>query len=154
MSIERAPRKRVPHREAACALLLDLSGRFLLQQRDNAAGILQPGKIGLFGGHREGGESYLQCAVREIYEEISHFVPPGRFQHLASYDGEDPASLGAGTLHVEFFFVRDLSVQDIVVTEGSLIIAEPAELVTLDSQLTPDARFAISAFLRRDAAVR
>jgi 8-oxo-dGTP pyrophosphatase MutT (NUDIX family) len=31
--------------------------------------------IGLFGGHREGNETFLECVVREIYEEISHFLP-------------------------------------------------------------------------------
>ena len=42
------------HREIACAILIDPQGRFLLQRRDDAPNILYPGKIGLFGGHREG----------------------------------------------------------------------------------------------------
>lgn len=65
MSIE--PRERSPRLEVASAILLDMSGRFLLQQRDNSPGILHPGKISLFGGHREAGESYLQCVVRELF---------------------------------------------------------------------------------------
>ena len=77
------------YREIACAILIDPHGRFLLQQRDDVVGILHPGKIGLFGGHREGDETYLQCVVREIHEEISLFVPPNRFEHLASLDGAD-----------------------------------------------------------------
>jgi hypothetical protein len=40
-------------REIACAIIVDAQGRFLLQQRDDVPGILQPGKVGLFGGHRE-----------------------------------------------------------------------------------------------------
>ena len=63
------------HSEIACAILIDTSRRFLLQQRDDVAGILHPGKVSLFGGHREGDETFLQCAVREIHEEISYFVP-------------------------------------------------------------------------------
>jgi|SRR5271166_143909 len=47
------------------------------------------GKIGLFGGHREEGETYLECVVREIYEEISYFISPDRFQHLVSYNGTE-----------------------------------------------------------------
>jgi 8-oxo-dGTP pyrophosphatase MutT (NUDIX family) len=39
----------------------------------------------LFGGHREGGESYLECVVREIKEEISYSVPAARFTFLTSY---------------------------------------------------------------------
>jgi 8-oxo-dGTP diphosphatase len=50
-------------------------GRFLLQQRDDITGIIHPGKVGLFGGHREGDEAYLECTAREICEEISYFVP-------------------------------------------------------------------------------
>ena len=44
------------YREVAGALLVDTLGRFLLQQRDDKPGIVEPGKIGLFGGHREGNE--------------------------------------------------------------------------------------------------
>jgi 8-oxo-dGTP pyrophosphatase MutT (NUDIX family) len=140
----------IAHREVACAILLDTSGRFLLQQRDTVPGIVHPGKIGLFGGHREGGESYLRCVVREIYEEIGHFVPPGQLEYLSSYESEDPERAGGGTLHAEFFVARDLPVQNLVVAEGSLMIIEPAKLITIDSQLTPEARFAIRAFQERN----
>jgi hypothetical protein len=51
-------------REIDCAIIIDAQGRFLLQQRDDVPGILQP--VGLFGGHREGSETYLQCVVREV----------------------------------------------------------------------------------------
>jgi len=77
------------HREYACAILVDVFGRLLLQQRDDIPGILQPGKIALFGGHREHDETYLQCVVREVYEETSYFLPPERFEPLASHDGRD-----------------------------------------------------------------
>jgi hypothetical protein len=33
------------HREVACAIIIDTSGRFLLQQRDDVVGILHPGKV-------------------------------------------------------------------------------------------------------------
>ena len=61
-----------PHfREIAAALLIDVNGNVLLQQRDNILHIIQPGKVGLFGGHREGEETFLECVVREIAEETS-----------------------------------------------------------------------------------
>ena len=53
-------------REVAGAILIATSGRLLLQQRDDVAGILYPGMIGLFGGHREGAETFLECVVREV----------------------------------------------------------------------------------------
>src|SRR5713226_2080090 len=49
----------VRHREIACAIIIDKFGRFLIQQRDDIVGIIHPGKVGLFGGHREGEECYL-----------------------------------------------------------------------------------------------
>jgi 8-oxo-dGTP diphosphatase len=66
------------HRETTGAILIDTGGRFLLQQRHDVVGILHPGKVGLFGGHREGAETFLECVVREIQEEISYFVPAAR----------------------------------------------------------------------------
>ena len=63
-------------RETASALLIDTAGRWLLQQRDDIRGILYPGLVGLFGGHREGNETFLDCVVREVHEApFSSSVP-------------------------------------------------------------------------------
>jgi 8-oxo-dGTP pyrophosphatase MutT (NUDIX family) len=136
----------VRHREIACAIVIDKFGRFLLQQRDDIVGIIHPGKVGLFGGHREGEESYLECVVREIHEEISYFVPPERFEHLASFDGTD-IDVDGGTVSGEFFVARDIPVDALVITEGSLLIVKPIELVQMDGKLTPSAKFAIKPTL-------
>jgi 8-oxo-dGTP diphosphatase len=134
------------HREYGCAILIDTLGRLLLQQRDDVPGILQPGKIGLFGGHREGDETYLQCVVREVYEEISYFLPPERFEHLASYEGSD-IDVDGGTAHGEFFVARDVPTERLLITEGTLLVAAPAELVSLQSRLSPTGKAGIKAFL-------
>ena len=68
----------------ACAIVIDINNRFLLQQRDNKPGIWHPGLIGLFGGHMERGETPLQCVTREIYEEIGFHAPRQAFEHLAN----------------------------------------------------------------------
>jgi 8-oxo-dGTP pyrophosphatase MutT (NUDIX family) len=78
-------------REFAPTIVLDDRDRFLLQQRDDIAGIFYPGKIGLFGGHREGDETFLDCAVRELHEEQGYFIAPERFESLDSYEGPDLA---------------------------------------------------------------
>jgi hypothetical protein len=78
-------------------------GRFL---RDDIAGIIHPGKVGLFGGHREGDEAYLECIVREIYEEVSDFVPAERFEYLASLDGTD-TDVDGENVRGQFFIARD-----------------------------------------------
>ena len=133
------------HREVSCAIILDTLGRFLLQLRDNVPGILQPGKIGLFGGHREDGETHLQCVVREIYEEISYFVSPDRFQHLAIYEGSE-FEADAGTVRCEFFLARDIPADAVIVTEGALLIAEPDKLALIEHKFAPSLQFAMKAY--------
>ncbi len=87
--------------------------------------------MGLFGGHREGTETYLECVVREVHEEISYFVPAERFEYLARLDGTDIDADG-GTVSGEFFIARNIPVDALVVTEGSLLIVEPNELVQIE----------------------
>ncbi len=135
-----------PHREIACAIIIDAHGRFLLQQRDDISGILHPGKIGLFGGHREGDESFLECVAREIREETGYCVPPGRFEYLASIDGAD-IDVEGGSVRGDFFVVRDVPVEVLVITEGSLRIVPRERIHEVRPKLTPSARFALNAFL-------
>ena len=136
------------HREVAAALIIDQRGRFLLQQRDDVPGILFPGKIGLFGGHREGNESFLECVVREVHEEISFFIPPERFEHLASYRGSDPYIAG-GTLWRELYLTTDVPVEPLRITEGSLLIAEMDDVPALVPRFAPSAHAAIHEYLTR-----
>ena len=135
------------HHEIACAVIIDTRGRFLFQRRDDVAGILHPGKVGLFGGHREGDETFLECVVREIREEISYPVPPTCFQYLASFDGPDIDT--GGSVRGEFFITRDIPADALVITEGSLLIVKRNEIIEIERELTPTARFAIRAFLDR-----
>ena len=135
------------HREGGCAIIIGTCRRFLLQQRDDVPGILCPGMVGLFGGHREGVETFLQCVVREVHEEINYFVPPERFEHLASYSGVDPDAEG-GTLRGEFFVARDVPADALLITEGSLLIAERDDAFPLMRRLAPSAQFAMRTFLK------
>jgi 8-oxo-dGTP pyrophosphatase MutT (NUDIX family) len=137
------------HREFACALIIDTFGRFLLQQRDDIPSIIQAGKIGMFGGHREARESFLECVAREIREEISYAVPEHRFEYLATYNDAD-IDVGAGTLHGQFFILRDIPVDELVVTEGSLRIVTPDEISSLTNSLTPIAKMVLKAALERE----
>ena len=131
------------HREIACAILIDVHGRFLLQRRDNVPSILYPGKIGLYGGHREGDESFLECVVREVHEETGYVALPERFEHLWSYAGAD-YGVNGGTLSGEYYVLRDVPVDTLAVTEGSLFIAERKDLPSLARQLAPSAMAAFN----------
>ena len=131
-------------REVSIAIFIDSHGRFLLQQRDDIPGIVHPRKIGLFGGHREGEETYLQCVIREIHEEIGYFVQPDRFKHFASYD--EVGDHGAD-IHGEIFVAINIPVEELLVTEGLLLVVEPEEILAMEAKLSPSACFAIRRFL-------
>src|SRR5437016_2782473 len=89
-------------REIASAILIGTCGRILLQQRDDVPWIRYPGLVALFGGHREGGESFLECATREVREEIGFPVAPARFEPLVRYQA---TYADGGGLIGEFFVV-------------------------------------------------
>jgi 8-oxo-dGTP diphosphatase len=133
-------------REIAPTVIFDDVGRLLLQQRDDIPGILYPGAIGLFGGHQESEETFLACAVREIHEELSFYVPPERFDFLTRFaDPENPE----GTVRAEFFIVRGLMVSDLTITEGQLLVVETSELNAIRQKLTPSAHLALDAFYKK-----
>ena len=138
------------HRETSGAILIDLFGRFLFQRRDENPEILYPGMIGLFGGHREGNETFLECVVREVYEEISHFIPSERFLHLASCEGADPCG---GTLHAEIFIVNDVPADLLVITEETVFSVTPEDVAAVGSGFSPIALFAMNAFLKDQQSV-
>ncbi|TGO06718.1 NUDIX hydrolase [Serinibacter arcticus] len=55
-------------------------GRVLLQLRDDKPEIPYPNTWCIPGGMREDGESPLDCAVRELEEEMGLRVPPSRLR--------------------------------------------------------------------------
>jgi 8-oxo-dGTP diphosphatase len=59
---------------AVSLAILYQQGKFLMQLRDDIAGILYPGHWGLFGGHLEQGESPEEGLLRELMEEIGYDV--------------------------------------------------------------------------------
>jgi 8-oxo-dGTP pyrophosphatase MutT (NUDIX family) len=139
-----------PLREVAPTIIVDPSGRLLLQLRDNIPGVSYAGKIGLFGGHREGNETFLECAVRELHEELSYFLPPERFERFEVGEIE----VANGTVRAEYFLVRDVPTDALRITEGSLIVANIDDIARIDHNLTPTARFALKEFLKRQNAAR
>jgi 8-oxo-dGTP diphosphatase len=131
-------------REIASSLLFDTAGRFLFQQRDDIAGITEPGKIGLFGGHKEGNETFVECIARELSEEIGINLRLERFQPLIVYQGID-VEIG-GPIRAEFFVARDISLAQIRITEGSLVVTNAESVPRLGGRLTAYARLALKAF--------
>lgn len=132
----------------ACAIILDVNDRFLLQQRDHKPEIRHPGMIGLFGGHVEPGETPLQCVAREIFEEIGYHAPLQAFAHLAKYTGLE----ASGTYEAEVYVVDGARISDLTITEGALLVVAPEDVFGLFDKLTPSAAFALEIFLGRQEA--
>jgi 8-oxo-dGTP diphosphatase len=116
--------------EFACAVLIDIQDRFLLQQRDDIPGILFPGRVGL---------------IRELLEELGYFVAPDCFRLLTSYDGI--AHSDGATARGEIFVAENIPADRLAVTEGSLLIVAQAELAAIKHRLSPSASLASNTWL-------
>lgn len=127
-------------RQVSSVILVGTCGRLILQQRDDVAGILHPGMIGLFGGHREEGETPLLCAQREVHEEIGHLLPFERFEPLLE---SRTVFEGTEELQNHVFVVRGIPSDALVVTEGQALFAPPGELAALYDRMTPSTSFAV-----------
>jgi 8-oxo-dGTP pyrophosphatase MutT (NUDIX family) len=142
----------MPDRHIALAVVLDTAGRYLFQRRDDIPDIVYPGRLSLFGGHREPGETYLACIARELHEEITYLVAPERFGFLTTLDRCGEVVKG-DIVRGHVFLVTGIPADEIVVTEGSLAIIDPDELMQslshLEGDLTPASRFGLRAFLER-----
>jgi 8-oxo-dGTP diphosphatase len=81
----------LPFNGAKIALLSP--GAVVAYLRDVKEGIPWPGLWDLPGGGREGDESPIECALREVEEEFGIRLPRDRVSDLHRYEGA-----GAGTL--------------------------------------------------------
>lgn len=66
---------------AACALILDGTGRVLITRRAHEPGF---GKLGLPGGVIEGGETGEEACARETREEMGLDIPAADFRYFTS----------------------------------------------------------------------
>jgi hypothetical protein len=80
-------------------------------------------------------------------------LPPGRFELIVSYFGPDHSTPGE-TRHGEVFVVRDVPVDRLTVTEGSLKIVAMDELEQIHDLLAPSAKYALEIFLKHEHAKR
>ena len=136
-------------REGTSAILISEDGRLLLQLRDDLPHVSDRGKISLFGGRREADESFLDCVVREVHEELGVYLPPERFELIGHYTGSDyeaPDRLIRG----QVFLARQVPLDRLTVTEGSLEIVALHELERIRDRLAPPAKFALEIFLKRE----
>lgn len=138
----------VQTREGTSALLISTDGRLLLQLRDNLPHVSDAGKISLFGGRREGNESFLDCIVREVHEETGVYIPPERFELIGRYSGPDHLTPD-GLLHGEIFLASDVPIDKLTVTEGKPKVVAFDEIDGVRHLLAPPAVYALEIFAKR-----
>lgn len=132
----------VDSKRFAGALLFDTDGNFLFQRRDDKPDILHPGRIGLFGGHQEPGESPLECVVREVHEELTYFIPPHQFAHIGTFNDDSTGRMRT----IELYLANALPVSELAVTEGTLMVVPHADVAALNGKLTPSAAAALKCY--------
>ena len=94
------------------AIIYDQECRFLLQHRDNKAGIEEPNCWSFFGGNVEEGETLIEALERELQEELSCKV--GQIEkELFRWDRHPK-----GILHVCFAVRFTASNDDLILMEG------------------------------------
>jgi 8-oxo-dGTP pyrophosphatase MutT (NUDIX family) len=133
-----------PFREVAAAIVVGACGRLLFQQRDDIPGLLYAGLVGLFGGHKEGDETPIETVRREIEEETGLAFSAERFQPLVDFSVAYPA--GGGVKGV-YYVLQDVPIADVVVTEGSALVATRDELPALLPRMTPSACYVTRLFM-------
>ncbi|MEQ1931813.1 MAG: NUDIX domain-containing protein [Parvularculaceae bacterium] len=130
-------------------LLKEAGGAFLLQRRASGKGLLYAGRIGLFGGRREGDEMPEATAVREIAEECGVALKPAKLTLLARLLAQDERgvlSLG----HI--YFSEDLEREAVRAAlkfrsdEGKGVLLSPAGIGRRSAELTSISLYALSAF--------
>lgn len=114
----------------AGALLIEKSGKVILQKRDNNPAILNPGKITLFGGGVEKLETIEDCLKREIKEEVN--VDVTNFDYFGLYEKRQVAHGDDCNCYV--YLIYDIDINKIKVNEGQGYISISAN----DNYLTEE----------------
>jgi 8-oxo-dGTP diphosphatase len=121
-----------PFREVAAAILIGIPG------------LLYAGLVGLFGGHKEADETPIETVRRELQEETGLAFAADRFQPLVDFSVAYPGGAGVKGL---YYVLRDVPIADVVVTEGTALVAVRDELPALLPRMTPSACYVTRLFM-------
>jgi 8-oxo-dGTP pyrophosphatase MutT (NUDIX family) len=139
--------------DAAAALIVADDGRYLLQLRDDIAGIFYPGHWGCFGGAIAAGETPLQALQRELAEELE--FAPAAGEEFISFDF-DLTRLGLGRKFRAYFefVVSAEQVARFVLHEGAAMRLFASDELFAMSNVTPYDSFALWLHVARDRFAR
>lgn len=128
----------------AGVLLVSKQGGLILQRRDEGYHIANPGKLSVFGGRKEGRESIIECALRELQEETSIAAT----EDDLSFIGEFSCPIERNDwMHCTYYMMTGIDVNQVNLNEGQDIeIWKPDE--ALDRRdITPVPRLIISKLI-------
>jgi len=129
-------------RDAAVAVIVLDDGRYLMQLRDDKAGIFYPDSWGLFGGAVDAGETAEQALRRELREELN--FSPKTLKYLTRMDF-DFACVGGKSCYRMFYEVqiRASEVAHFRLNEGRLMEPLPLDDLLLNRRVVPYDAFAL-----------
>ncbi len=135
--------------DAAAAIIVAPDGRYLLQLRDDNAGLFYPGHWGCFGGAASPGEAPLDCLKRELAEELEFEL--GLCREFMRFE-YDLTPMGGGRVCRVYYEVAitEALIANFVLHEGAAMkLFAPPALFDL-SNLTPYDSFALWLHVARD----
>ncbi len=112
--------------KSVIVILTDTEGNFILQDRDDKPGIINPGEIALFGGTIEKGETPLLATARELREELGIEIDNSRVEE---FDKFSTTHDNGGERDVTVLVYRDVDVNETWLKEGKgIVIIQPEEI--------------------------
>jgi 8-oxo-dGTP pyrophosphatase MutT (NUDIX family) len=129
-------------RDAVAAIITLDDGRYLMQLRDDKAGIFYPDHWGLFGGAVDPGESPEDALRRELMEELE--LTPDQLHYFTRMDF-DVACFGRGTVYRIYYEVPIAAsvLPSLQLGEGRLMQALSLSEILLGNRVVPYDSFAV-----------
>ncbi len=97
-------------------LILNQKNQFLLQLRDKKKNIKSPNHWGLFGGSKKNNETYSNCIIREVKEELNIDLKNLTFLTKLSYSFKSNKKI-----HIKYFYfikLNEMQIKKIKLNEG------------------------------------
>ncbi len=116
LPIRKVVAKRTPTHAGAFLESATEPGKFYFQLRDDNAAHM-PGKIGVFGGHRETGETLIETLRRELDEELELKLNEDDIVATYTYDSSNPE------FYVFAAHIKNINIESLVQHEGKEIVA-------------------------------
>ena len=111
-------------------LLQTLDNTYLLQERDGNAK-LNPNRIAPFGGGIENGESVIQCAQREMLEELGLKIETSSLETVAIFPSHNQPGV-----YIHMFLTRNVDLSSLELKEGKSIVELSREEIFRNNNVT------------------